>query len=112
MRVLLASSLGGMGHLEPVVAVGQALRRMRHDPMMLVPPSLQTAVERTGLPHVIGDQPPAATVEEIWDRVRAGPEEHAVGLIDRELFADQCTAAMLGSRAEGVRRVEAALGRA
>jgi UDP:flavonoid glycosyltransferase YjiC (YdhE family) len=97
MRVLLASSLGGVGHLEPVVAVGQALRRMRHDPMVLAPPSLKTAVERTGLPYAIGAQPPAAAVEEIWNRVRAGPEEHAVGLIDRELFADQCTAAMLGA---------------
>src|SRR4026207_831592 len=86
-----------MGHLEPVVAVAWALRRMRHDPMMLVPPSLQTAVERTGLPHVIGDQPPAAAGPEIWDRGRAGPAEHAVGLIDRELFADQCTAAMLAT---------------
>src|SRR3954453_9844318 len=97
VRVLLASSLGGMGHLEPVVAVGQALRRMRHDPMVLVPPSLKTAVERTGLPYAIGAQPPATAVDEIWDRVRAGPEEHAVGLIDRELFADRCTAAMLGA---------------
>ena len=97
MRVLLASSLGGMGHLEPVVTVGQALRRMRHDPLVLVPPSLQTAVERTGLPCVVGAQPPAAAVEEIWERVRAGPAEHVVGLIDRELFADQCTAAMLGA---------------
>jgi UDP:flavonoid glycosyltransferase YjiC (YdhE family) len=97
MRVLLASSLGGMGHLEPVVAVGQALCRMRHDPMVLVPPSLQAAVERTGLPYAVGDQPPAAVVEEIWDRVRAGPDERVVGLIDRELFADQCTAAMLGA---------------
>src|SRR3954451_2648594 len=102
MRVLLASSLGGVGHLEPVVAVGQALRRMGHDPLVLVPPSLKTAVERTGLAYAIGDQPPAAAVEEIWDRVRAGPADHVVGLIDRELFADRCTAAML-STARSVR---------
>ena len=111
MRVLLASSLGGMGQLEPVVAVGQAVRSMRHEPLMLAPPSLESAVERTGLPYVVGDQPPAAAIEEIWERVRAGPEDDVVGLIDREPFADQCTAAMLGA-AQSVRGVAAAPRRA
>ena len=97
MRVLLAASLGGVGHLEPVVTVGQALRRIGHDPLVLVPPSLKGAVERTDLPHVVGDQPPAAAVEAIWDRVRAGPADTVAGLIDRELFADRCTAAMLAA---------------
>src|SRR5262245_59149190 len=86
-----------MGHLEPVAAVGQALRGMGHDPLVLVPPSLAEAVERTGLPSVVGAQPPAAVVEEIWARVRAGPEEQVRGLIDRELFAERCTEAMLAA---------------
>src|SRR4051812_37216889 len=97
MRVLLACSLGGMGHLEPLLTVGSALREIGHDPLVLVPPSLQAAVERSGLAFVVGDQPAADVVAAIWDRVRAGPEEDVVGLIDRELFADRCTAAMLGA---------------
>jgi UDP:flavonoid glycosyltransferase YjiC (YdhE family) len=100
LRVLLACSLGGAGHLEPLVAFGRALRASGHDPLVLVPPSLVAAVERTGLPHVAGEQPPAAVVEEIWARVRAGPPEAVVGLIDRELFADRGTAAMLASARE------------
>ncbi len=95
MRVLLAVSLGGVGHLEPVAAVGRALLERGDEPLVLVPPSLEGAVERTGLPHVVGDQPSPAVVEEIWARVRAGPPEQVSGLIDRELFADRATAAML-----------------
>jgi UDP:flavonoid glycosyltransferase YjiC (YdhE family) len=95
VRVLLACSLGGSGHLEPVAAFARAVRACGHDPLVLVPPSLVAAVERTGLPHVAGEQPPAAVVDEIWERMRAGPPEAVRGLIDRELFAERCTPAML-----------------
>ena len=60
MRVLLAASLGGAGHLEPVAAVGHAVRRLGHEPMVLVPPSLLPAATQTGLPHVVGEEPPRA----------------------------------------------------
>jgi UDP:flavonoid glycosyltransferase YjiC (YdhE family) len=100
MRVLLASSLGGLGHLEPVVAVAQAVRRVGHEVLVIVPPSLVPAVKRTGLSHVVGDEPPSSFVDEVWDKVRTGPPEKVAGLIDRELFADRCTQAMLaGTRA-------------
>jgi UDP:flavonoid glycosyltransferase YjiC (YdhE family) len=97
MRVLFASSLGGLGHLEPVVTVAQAARRVRHEALVVVPPSLVAAVKRTGLNHVVGDEPPRSFVDEVWTRVRAGPPETVAGLIDRELFADRCAQAMLAS---------------
>jgi UDP:flavonoid glycosyltransferase YjiC (YdhE family) len=97
MRALLASSLGGLGHLEPVVAVGQAVRRMGHEALVIVPPSLEPAVKRTGLSYVVGDEPPSSFVEEVWNKVRTGPPDAVAGLIDRELFADRCTQAMLAS---------------
>jgi UDP:flavonoid glycosyltransferase YjiC (YdhE family) len=100
MRVLLASSLGGLGHLEPVVAVAEAVRRAGGEALLLVPPSLVSAVGRTGLDYVVGDEPRSSVVDEIWDEVRTGPRDTVAGLVDRELFADRCTQAMLaGARA-------------
>lgn len=100
MRVLLATSLGGAGHLEPLAAVGQAVARLGHDATLLVPPSMASAAAQTGLPHVVGQEPPRPFVDAIWARVRAGPPEAVAGLIDRELFADRCTETMLaGARA-------------
>jgi UDP:flavonoid glycosyltransferase YjiC (YdhE family) len=92
----LASSLGGSGHLLPVVAVAQACRRLGHDALVLVPPSLATEVERTGFPSRVGDQPSKTSIDEIWARMRAGGPG-SDGLIDRELFAERATAAMLGA---------------
>jgi UDP:flavonoid glycosyltransferase YjiC (YdhE family) len=101
VRVLLASSLGGAGHLTPVIAAAQACRRLGHDALTLVPPSLAAEIGRTDLAFRVGEQPAKQLVEEIWARVRAGGRG-AVGLIDRELFAEHATAAMLGA-ARGAR---------
>ena len=95
MRILLASSLGGIGHLTPIIAAARASRRLGHDALVLVPPSLTAEIEPTGIPFRVGDQPPTAFVDGIWARVRAGGPE-ASGLIDSELFADRGTRAMLG----------------
>jgi UDP:flavonoid glycosyltransferase YjiC (YdhE family) len=56
---------------------------------------MAASAQRTGLGYRVGDEPPRAFVEEIWQRVRAGPADAVAGLIDRELFADRCTRAML-----------------
>ena len=95
MRVLLACSLGGFGHLTPVVNVARAVRQLGHHAVVLVPPSLATAIEREELPYEVGDEPPRRVIDETWMRVRAGPADAVAGLIDRELFADHCTQAML-----------------
>jgi UDP:flavonoid glycosyltransferase YjiC (YdhE family) len=95
MRVLCATSLGGLGHLEPVVTLAEAAGRDGHEALVVVPPSLAVAAERTGLDHVVGDEPPSAFVDGLWAELRAGPPEKVAGLIDRELFADRCTRAML-----------------
>jgi UDP:flavonoid glycosyltransferase YjiC (YdhE family) len=95
VRVLLGCSLGGEGHLAPLMTVGRAIERARHEALLLVPPSMAASAQRTGLGYRVGDEPPPAFVEEIWGRVRAGPADLVAGLIDRELFADACTQAML-----------------
>ena len=95
VRVLLGCSLGGLGHLMPVVGVAQALGRLGHEPLVLVPPSLAEAASETGVAVRVGGEPPRPVIDAIWERVRAGPPEAVVGLIDRELFADRGTEAML-----------------
>lgn len=97
MRVLLGCSLGGLGHLTPVVAAARALRELGHETVVLVPPSLSEAAADSGIDFRVGAEPPRAAVDELWERVRAGPPEAVYGLMDRELFADRCTVAMLGA---------------
>ncbi len=84
----------------PLANVGRAIQRVGHEPMVLVPPALAQTAERTGLRYRVGDEPPRALIEEIWQRVRAGPPEAVVGLIDRELFAARCTEMMLAPARE------------
>lgn len=100
MRVLLGCSLGGTGHLVPLVNVGRALQRAGHDVLVLVPQSMADNARDTGLPYRVGDEPPRAFVDEIWERVRRGPADAVAGLIDRELFAARCTEAMLPAARE------------
>ena len=95
MRVLLACSLGGSGHLRPVLSAARAVRRLGHQTVVLVPPSLVAEIEREDLPYAVGEEPPRAVIDETWDRVRTGPPEAVAGVIDRDLFANQCTQAML-----------------
>lgn len=97
---MLACSLGGEGHLVPLVRVGRAIQAAGHEVELLVPPAMAPSAQRTGLPYGVGEQPPRAFVDEIWQRFRDGPADAVRGLIDRELFADRCTEAMLGAARE------------
>lgn len=95
MRVLAGCSLGGLGHLTPIVAAARAMGRLGHQTVVLVPPSLADAAAATGIQFRVGEEPPRSVINALWSRVRAGPAETVAGLLDRELFADRCTAAML-----------------
>jgi UDP:flavonoid glycosyltransferase YjiC (YdhE family) len=99
-RVVLGCSLGGLGHLTPVVTVARALAGLGHDPIVLVPPSLSDAAAETEVAFRVGGEPPRAVIDELWERVRAGPAAAVAGLLDRELFAGRCTEAMLGAAAD------------
>jgi UDP:flavonoid glycosyltransferase YjiC (YdhE family) len=100
VRVLLGCSLGGTGHLVPLANVGLAFQRAGHEVLVLVPPAMAENARGTGLAYHVGDEPPRAFVEAIWERVRRGPADVVAGLIDRELFADRCTEAMLPAARE------------
>jgi UDP:flavonoid glycosyltransferase YjiC (YdhE family) len=100
--VLLGCSLGGIGHLMPVVGAARALGDLGHEPVVLVPPSLAEAATDAEVVVLVGAAPPPGVVNDVWSRVRAGPPEAVIGLIDRELFADRCTEAMLGPAQDAV----------
>lgn len=95
MRVLLACSLGGVGHLRPILELAHAYRRLGHETTLLVPPALAVEAERTGLAYLVGDEPERAFVQAIWAEVRTRPRAAVIGLIDRDLFAERATAMML-----------------
>ena len=95
MRVVLASSLGGAGHLQPLVSVGSCLRAAGHHVSLLVPPSLEDGARASGLAYDVGLELPREVVDGYRDRLALGPAEAVAGLLDRELFAGHCTAAML-----------------
>src|SRR5689334_4015140 len=95
MRELLGCSLGGEGHLQPLIGVALAVLRAGHEAKLLVPPALAPSAERAAIDHAVGAEPPGTFVGDIWERVRRGPPQEVAGLIDRELFAGRATAAML-----------------
>jgi len=109
MRVVLATSLGGAGHLEPVAAVGRSLAAVGHDVTLLVPPSLERAAREGDLPVEVGGEPPTATVDAYRDRLASGEAAEDPGLIDRELFADHATRAMLAAADALLARVRPSL---
>lgn len=97
MRIVLGCSLGGLGHLTPVVEAARALAGLGHETAVLVPPSLSEAAADANVVFRVGGEPPRSVVDALWERLRAGPPEAVVGLMDRELFAGHCTDAMLGA---------------
>jgi UDP:flavonoid glycosyltransferase YjiC (YdhE family) len=95
MRILLGCSLGGSGHLLPVASAATALEALGHETLTLVPPSIAQRATAAGLSVAVGDQPPAEFIDAVWARVRTGPPEAVIGLIDREVFAGRATDSML-----------------
>jgi UDP:flavonoid glycosyltransferase YjiC (YdhE family) len=98
VRVVLACSLGGGGHLEPIVEVGRQLDLGGHDVSLLVPPALEKAAHGRDLAVDVGLEPPPDVVASYRDRINES------GRIDRELFADHCTATMLPAAREVIAR--------
>lgn len=62
VRVLLGCSLGGSGHLAPLVAVARALQNLGHQSLVLVPPSLAGAAREFGMAVQVGGEPPKSVV--------------------------------------------------
>jgi UDP:flavonoid glycosyltransferase YjiC (YdhE family) len=95
MRVLAACSLGGAGHLNPLLPFLAAARRRRDETLVVGPPALREMVERAGFPFQAGGEPPEAEVAVIRERLPVAPPGEASVLGNRDLFGRLATTAML-----------------
>lgn len=95
MRVLAACSLGGAGHLHPLLPFLDAARRRGHDTLVVGPPALEAMVGATGHPFAAGGEPPEEAIAPIREQLPVVPAAEASVLGNRELFGRLATAAML-----------------
>jgi UDP:flavonoid glycosyltransferase YjiC (YdhE family) len=100
VRILAACSLGGAGHLNPLVPFLDAGRRAGHDVLVVGPPALAAMVASAGFPFRAGGEPPESAIAPIRERLPiASPEEAAI-LGNRDLFGRLATEAMLPGMAD------------
>jgi UDP:flavonoid glycosyltransferase YjiC (YdhE family) len=100
VRILAACSLGGAGHLHPLVPFLRAARRGGHDVLVVGPPALAGMVARAGFPFRHGGEPPESAIAPIRERLPVAPPEEAAVLGNRDLFGRLATDAMLPAMAE------------
>jgi UDP:flavonoid glycosyltransferase YjiC (YdhE family) len=95
VRVLAACSLGGAGHLQPLLPLLDAARRRSHETLVVGPPALRGMVNASGHAFAAGGEPPEAAVAPIRERLPVVPAREASVLGNRELFGRLATTAML-----------------
>jgi UDP:flavonoid glycosyltransferase YjiC (YdhE family) len=95
MRMLAACSLGGAGHLSPLVPFLRAARRRGDEVLTVGPPALREMVESAGFAFRAGGEPSEEQVAAIRERLPVAPAAEASVLGNRELFGRLATAAML-----------------
>jgi UDP:flavonoid glycosyltransferase YjiC (YdhE family) len=95
MRVLATCSLGGAGHLQPLLPVLRAAREQGHETLVVGPPALAQMVEETGHRFEVGDEPPESEVAPIREQLPVAPPAEAAVLGNRELFGRLAARAML-----------------
>ena len=95
VRVLAACSLGGAGHLNPLLPFLAAARGRGDETLVVGPPALRDMVERAGYPFRAGGEPPEEEVAPIRERLPLAPPAEASVLGNRELFGRLATLAML-----------------
>ena len=97
MRVLAACSLGGAGHLQPLVPFLNEARRSGHETLVVCPPAMAGMVYETGHPFQMGGEPPEQAVGPIREQLAIVPADEASVLGNKELFGRMATTAMLPS---------------
>ena len=95
MRVLVACSLGGAGHLSPLLPFLAASKRREDDTVVVGPPALREMVEAAGHLFWAGGEPPEDQVAPIRERLLDAQADKAAVLANRELFGRLATGAML-----------------
>ncbi len=79
MRVLAACSLGGAGHLNPLVPFLATATRRGDEVLVVAPPALGELVESTSYPFWPGGEPPEETVAPIGEQLPVvSPKEASI----------------------------------
>jgi UDP-glucoronosyl and UDP-glucosyl transferase len=95
MRVLAACSLGGAGHLTPLLPYLVGARDLGHETLVVGPPAISTLVGPTGFPFQTGDEPPEDEVAPIREQLPVLPAAEASVLGSCQLFGRLAARAML-----------------
>jgi len=104
MRVLAACSLGGAGHLLPLLPLLAAAERRGDETLVIGPPALADLVGRAGRPFRAGGEPSEEQVSPIREQLPVVAAEQASVLANRELFARLAATAMLPEMERTCRR--------
>jgi len=100
VQVLVSCSLGGAGHLNPLIAFVDVLRQRGDEVLLVVPPSLEERAADTGRRIRVGAEPGEEEVAPLREGIATAPPPLAAVLSERKLFGRLCTAAMLPAMAE------------
>lgn len=95
VRVLAACSLGGAGHLGPLVPFLDEARRAGHETLVVGPPGVAPLVAETAHPFEAGGEPSEEEVRPIREQLPVVAAEQASVLGNRELFGRLAKDAML-----------------
>jgi UDP:flavonoid glycosyltransferase YjiC (YdhE family) len=95
VRVLAATSLGGAGHLNPLVPFLQAARGRGDEVLVVGPPAMADLVAATGFAFEAGGEPDEVDVAPIRERLPSAPPAEASVLGNRELFGRLAARALL-----------------
>jgi UDP:flavonoid glycosyltransferase YjiC (YdhE family) len=102
VRVLAACSLGGAGHLRPLLPLLDAAVRQGHDVLVVAPPAMAAMVEATGHVFRAGGEPAEAEIAPLRERLPLLPPAEAAAVGDGELFGRLATQAMLPAMTDAV----------
>jgi UDP:flavonoid glycosyltransferase YjiC (YdhE family) len=100
MRLLAACSLGGAGHLNPLLPFLDAAYSSGSEVLVVGPPALETMVRDAGFSFHAGGEPEEADIAPIRERLLTAPRAEATVLGNRDLFGRLATSAMLPAMEE------------
>ena len=86
MRVLFSSTRGA-GHLQPLLPYARAFAARKHEVAVAAPSEVSEALLGAGLLHAPFGHPGDAELEPIWARLRGVPNDDALAIAVREIFA-------------------------
>ncbi|MHB1774540.1 MAG: glycosyltransferase [Acidimicrobiales bacterium] len=99
MRLLAACSLGGAGHLRPLLPFLEAARAAGHETVLVGPPALEAMAAAAGWSMLVGGEPPEAVVAPIREQLAVLAPAEAAALAAGELFGRLAATAMLPAMA-------------